>query len=157
MVTLSETRGSEMCAKWVILGGLGREKGGEKGVFWAQKAGKKAPFCVAKEFLGQNQTLCHNVAVLGVTPGVGEKGETDATRGRSVLLHLREDLATGIFQGLKHANTLEGDRLENRITQPACGARLRRRSLPGSYDVACSTVRGRSSAGRANQRRRRRV
>ena len=41
---LSETRGAEMCAKWAIFGGFGREKRGQKGVFWAPEAGKKALF-----------------------------------------------------------------------------------------------------------------
>jgi len=37
-----------MCAKGVIFGGFGREKGGQKGAFGASKAGKKALFCVPK-------------------------------------------------------------------------------------------------------------
>ena len=47
-VNVSETRGAEMGRKWVIFGGLGREKRGQKGVFWASKAGKKALFCVSE-------------------------------------------------------------------------------------------------------------
>ena len=43
---VSETTGAEMGAKGVIFGGFGREKGGQKGVFWAPEAGKKALFCV---------------------------------------------------------------------------------------------------------------
>ena len=45
---MSETEGSEMCAKGVIFGGFGREKRGQKGVFWASKAGEKALFGVRK-------------------------------------------------------------------------------------------------------------
>ena len=65
-----------MGAKGVILGGFGLEKGGQKGVFWASKAGKKALFCVREEklgvtegFSGQTRTLCHNTPPLGITPG----------------------------------------------------------------------------------------
>ena len=43
---MADNRGAEMCEKRVIFGGFGREKGGEKGVFGASKAGKKAFFCV---------------------------------------------------------------------------------------------------------------
>ena len=43
-----------MCAKWAILGGFGREKGGQKGVFWAPEAGKKALFAYRRaEWLEQ--------------------------------------------------------------------------------------------------------
>ena len=62
---VSETMGSKMGAKGVVLGGLGREKGGEKGVFVASEAGKKALFGVpegklagGEGFSGQNRTLC---------------------------------------------------------------------------------------------------
>ena len=62
---LSDNGGVEMCAKWVIFGGFGRQKGGEKGVFWASEAWKKAPFRVpegwmadAGGFSGQTRTLC---------------------------------------------------------------------------------------------------
>jgi len=55
-----------MCAKGVIFGGFGRQKGGQKGVFGASEAGKKALFCLpegwmarAEWFPGQNRTLCH--------------------------------------------------------------------------------------------------
>ena len=37
-----------MCAKGVIFGGLGWEKGGQKGVFRASKAEKKAPFACGR-------------------------------------------------------------------------------------------------------------
>ena len=54
-----------MGRKGVIFGGVGREKGGQKGVFRAPEAGKRALFCVpegklagAEGFSGQNQTLC---------------------------------------------------------------------------------------------------
>ena len=43
---LSENRGAEIGRKGVIFGGFGREKRGQKGVFRAPKAGKKALFCV---------------------------------------------------------------------------------------------------------------
>jgi len=41
---LSDTRGAEIGRKWVIFGGFGREKGGQKGVFAAPKAGKRRFF-----------------------------------------------------------------------------------------------------------------
>ena len=43
---VSDKREAEMCAKGVIFGGFGREKGGQKGVFGASKVRKKAFFCV---------------------------------------------------------------------------------------------------------------
>ena len=43
---LVRNRGLGNVQKMVILGDLGREKEGQKGVFWASEAGNKAPFCV---------------------------------------------------------------------------------------------------------------
>ena len=43
---MSETEGAEMGRKLAIFGGFRREKRGQKGVFWAPEAGKKAFFCV---------------------------------------------------------------------------------------------------------------
>ena len=43
---MPEQEGAEMGRKGVVFGGFGREKRGQKGVFGASKAGKKALFCV---------------------------------------------------------------------------------------------------------------
>ena len=51
MGILSETRGAEMYAKGVLLGGFGREKGGQKGAFGASKAGKMVLFCVREGWI----------------------------------------------------------------------------------------------------------
>jgi hypothetical protein len=49
---MSENRGAEMCEKEVIWEGFWREKGGEKGVLGASKAGKKALLGVWKGEIG---------------------------------------------------------------------------------------------------------
>ena len=51
MGKLSENGGAKMCAKWVIFGGFGREKGGEEDVLWASKAGKMVLFCAREGWM----------------------------------------------------------------------------------------------------------
>ena len=78
-----------MCAKRVILRGFGQEKRGQKGVFGATKAGKKAFFacgrgdCWAQR--GFQAQIGHYVRMRSrpkTTLGVGWKGENSATRRR---------------------------------------------------------------------------
>ena len=90
-----------MCAKGVIFGGIGRENGGQKGVFRASETGKRALFCVpegwmpgTEGFSDQNRTLCHIIPRSGITPlgprrrvrqmrEAGSHGQCSSDRGLS--------------------------------------------------------------------------
>jgi hypothetical protein len=79
-----------MGRKGVIFGGFGREKRGQKGVFLAPEAGKRALFCVpegwmagAEGFSGQNRTLCQRQRPAQIHPPIfapGEKAESPCFR-----------------------------------------------------------------------------
>ena len=90
MGILSEQRGAEMCAKWVIFGGFGREKRGQKGVFWASEAGKRRFFAYRRGdwraqggFLAKIGHYVSSSARPKSTPRDDAKDETDARSGRS--------------------------------------------------------------------------
>ena len=115
---VSDNRGSVMYAKRVIMGGFRQEKGGGKGVFCASEAGKTAFFACGRGNWGSQRGFRARLGHYVITrprsespPGGDAKGETDSTGGRSAQLPLREELAAGIRQNPKHADTLSASKM----------------------------------------------
>ena len=128
---MSDTEGSEMCAKRVIFGGFFRQKRGQNGAFEGLKAGKKPLICVPvgwapaqRGFLGLNRTLCPRCPAPENHPDRNAPRATDA----KLLRHAGEAVAAGpggakvIDEG---GEFLAGWRRAATLRYPACRPYIR--------------------------------